>query len=212
MTDARPPLGGPWVDGLQALHADLLAPGGPRISTMRNHRYAILPYPPSQEFALRRGIASLTEELTHKGWHVRDLSMQHLLLARIAAMPDTLRQSIVERERRLHPRDPARALNHVKDQLVPLLDGPDGLARDVARALDAFVALHPGAHDRSVVFLSRLSSLYPFTRASSVLKHLAGHTHQLPVVLLYPGERHDDGLSFLGQLTTDRDYRPRIYP
>jgi len=33
------------------------------------------------------------------------------------------------------------------------------------------------------------------------------------VVLLYPGERRGEaGLSFMGELAPDRDYRPRIYP
>ena len=32
-------------------------------------------------------------------------------------------------------------------------------------------------------------------------------------VLLYPGEqRGDKGLSFMGMLNADSDYRPRIYP
>ena len=35
----------------------------------------------------------------------------------------------------------------------------------------------------------------------------------IPVVLLYPGERKDTtALSFMGELDADRDYRPRIYP
>jgi hypothetical protein len=34
-----------------------------------------------------------------------------------------------------------------------------------------------------------------------------------PVVLLYPGERRGTtGLSFMGMLNSDNDYRPRIYP
>ena len=35
----------------------------------------------------------------------------------------------------------------------------------------------------------------------------------MPVVLLYPGERRGPtGLSFMGRLDPDNDYRPRIYP
>lgn len=199
-------------EALEALRSDLRADGGPRISTMRNHRFAILPYPPALEFQLRRGVARLSDELRREGWQVREISLQRLVLDRVAALPVDVRRSITERESRLHQRDPARALNYLKEQLVPLLEGPDGLALDVARALDALVAEYPDAQDRSVVFLTRVSALYPFTRASALLKHIAGRTRHLPVVLLYPGERHDEGLSFLGQLTADRDYRPRIYP
>ena len=39
-----------------------------------------------------------------------------------------------------------------------------------------------------------------------------GHTHHVPVVLLYPGVREGaTGLSFMGQYRPDTDYRPRIY-
>ncbi|WP_368736697.1 BREX protein BrxB domain-containing protein [Nostoc sp. CHAB 5715] len=39
-----------------------------------------------------------------------------------------------------------------------------------------------------------------------------GKTSNLPVVLLYPGERRDlNALSFMDELPSDRDYRPRIY-
>jgi hypothetical protein len=66
--------------------------------------------------------------------------------------------------------------------------------------------------ERAVVFLGRAGALYPFMRLSALLKHLDGHTHNVPVVLLYPGRRTADGLSFMDQMPPDRDYRPRIYP
>ncbi len=39
---------------VDALRRDLLAPGGPEISTMRNYRFAILAYDPRREFERRR--------------------------------------------------------------------------------------------------------------------------------------------------------------
>lgn len=197
-----------------ALRKDLLADGGPRISTMRNHRFAIWVYPPSQEFELRQAAARLADELRELQWHVLDVSLQKLVLAKIASLPEDLRRVVRDREVRFHvqKRDPERALNALKEQLSPVLEGPDGIARDVTRALDALVAAHPQDQDRSLVFLSRAQALYPFTRSGSLLKHIADHTHHVPVILLYPGEQRDGGLSFLGQLKADRDYRPRIYP
>lgn len=109
-------------------------------------------------------------------------------------------------------RDPERALEFLKEQLMPLFEGVHGVAGDIASALDAFVKAHPHEQDHSVVFLSHVASLYPFLRASTLLKHIAGRTHHLPVVLLYPGTQRDRALSFLGELAADRDYRPRIYP
>ena len=68
--------------------------------------------------------------------------------------------------------------------------------------------------DRSLILIGRAGALHPFYRSSALLKHIDGKTRNLPVVLLYPGERPDptgSGLSFMGELPSDRDYRPRIY-
>jgi hypothetical protein len=50
-------------EAVQALKRDLLAEGGPRISTMRNYRFAILPYRPAEEFKLRKLVRRLTDDL-----------------------------------------------------------------------------------------------------------------------------------------------------
>jgi hypothetical protein len=66
--------------------------------------------------------------------------------------------------------------------------------------------------DKKLILLSRAGGLYPFFRSSGLLRHLDGKTSNLPIVLLYPGDRQDvSSLSFMGEQTTDRDYRPRIY-
>jgi len=58
----------------------------------------------------------------------------------------------------------------------------------------------------------RPEDVYPFSRTSALLKHVDGHTKNVPVVLLYPGKVvGETGLSFMGVLAPDRDYRPRIY-
>ena len=71
--------------GFTALRTDLLAEGGPRISTMRNYRFAILPYHPSDEFKMRDRLRRLVGELRASGWGVLSISLQRLLLARIRA-------------------------------------------------------------------------------------------------------------------------------
>lgn len=209
---------GPVAEAFSALRRDLLAEGGPRISTMRNHRFAIVVYPPEREFEARRAVSACRVELEQRGWKTLDVSLQKVVLERLAAMPEELRATVKAREARFHVQkgDPDRALDYLKEQVTPYLEpdreGKGGVAGAVVKALDAFAERHPGEQDRSVVFLSRAAALYPFLRASMLLKHIAGRTHQLPVVLLYPGTQQDRGLSFLGELTPDRDYRPRLYP
>ena len=55
-------------EAMAALKRDLLSEEGPRISTMRNYRFAILPYLPNEEFKLRHHMLRLTEELRAEGW------------------------------------------------------------------------------------------------------------------------------------------------
>jgi hypothetical protein len=207
------PLFGDLDEALGALKRDLLSEDGPQISTMRNYRFAILPYLPSDEFKLRRRILQLTEELRAEGWAVLPISLQKLLLERIRATGKENVDALIVREKRLHERDPERALAHLREKIAPHIEGPDGIAGDVARLIGEFAGKNPGMADRSLVVIGRAGALYPFFRSSALLKHIDGKTHNIPVVLLYPGRREDtSGLSFMGELPADRDYRPRIYP
>jgi hypothetical protein len=195
-----------------ALRDDLLSEQGPQISTVRNYNFAILPYLPPQEFALRRAMRELSGTLRDAGWNAGTVRLHTLLLARVRAEGPELLESIVRREKALAgAADPSRGLRMLKERLVTILDRPDGLAADVLAGIEKILAESdpPG---RTVVFLGRLGALYPFLRTSALLKHIAGRTHNVPVVLLYPGRVvGETGLSFMDVLPADRDYRPRIY-
>ncbi len=200
-------------EAVAALRHDLLAEAGPQISTMRNYRFAILPYRPQEEFKLRRLIRRLTDDLHAQGWGVLPISLQQILLARIRATGEANISALVAREKRLHEKDPERALAHLRDKIAPHIEGPDGIAADVARLIAEFAEANPDRADHTLVLIGRAGALYPFFRSSALLKHIDGKTRNIPVVLLYPGERKDTtALSFMGELDADRDYRPRIYP
>ncbi len=202
------------LDGaVAALRHDLLGEGGPQISTMHNYRFAILPYLPQDELKLRRLVRALTDELRAAGWGVLPISLQKLLLDRIRATGEANLQAVIDRETRLHAKDPDRALDYLRDRIAPHVEGPEGIAADVARLIAEFTADHPAGADRTLVLIGRAGALYPFFRSSALLKQIDGRTGNVPVVLLYPGERQDTtSLSFMGELAADRDYRPRIYP
>ncbi len=201
------------AEAVEALERDLLAEGGPQISTMRNYRFAILPYRPKDEIKLRTLMNRLTDKLRGAGFKVLLISLQQLLLSRIRATGSDNVDALINREKRLYTKDPARGLAHLCDKITPHIEGPEGLAKDVAELIARFAKEHPGETDHMVVFLGRAGALYPFFRSSALLKHIDGKTQNIPVVLLYPGERRDtNALSFMGELPADRDYRPRIYP
>ena len=195
-----------------SLKNDLLTEGGPRISTMRNYSFAILVYPPENEFEMRKQVRRLSGDLTGKGWAVLEISLQKILMQRLKSLEPGVLESWMETERRQAKRDSERALNRVKENVANLLEGEEGLAKDVVAIIEDFAQKYPDKLDQTLIWIKRMGSLYPFYRCSSLLKHLDGKTQNVPVVLLYPGERRDKtSLSFMGEMPADRDYRPRIY-
>jgi len=210
----------PIQRALAALSADLLDDNGPQISTMRNRPFAIVPYDPTEEFRLRAEVSKLTARLIGNGWVIKSSSLQKLLLDRVRAQGDDWVERVVAMEQRMaethrdlpNDRSTDRGLNYLKSKLTTLLEGPDGIAGDCSRIIRGFRAAHPDKADRTLALIGRVGSLYPFSRSSALLRHLDGHTEGVPVVLLYPGTRQGrTGLSFMGALPPDNDYRPRIY-
>jgi hypothetical protein len=194
-----------------ALEGDLLKPGGPSISTMRNHNFAILLYLPREEYRLRQRVRQMVHRLEGEGWAVLSLALHELVFERVTAkLGAEGLQKLIDMEKQLFQMSPERALKYLQEKLAADIDGPDGLAKEVADRIAAFRAAHPDAENRTLVLLGRAGALYPFFRSSALLKQLGDRTLNTPVVLLYPGEQND-GLSFMQQLVPDRDYRPRIY-
>lgn len=193
------------------LERDLIHEDGPRISTMRNYRFCIVVYPPDKEFPLRREVQKLDFNLQQNGWVVKTISLQALLFERLRRLEGGI-DSLIQREKAVAGRNPERGLNTLAQKLTTELEGPEGIAKDVVREIQQFVAANPDKAERTVVLIGRAGALYPFFRNSALLKHIDGHTNNVPVVLLYPGERVGaTGLRFMGQYPPDTDYRPRIY-
>lgn len=200
-------------EAFASLRKDLIHDDGPRISTMRNYRFAIVQYSPKEEFRLRAEVQRLSAELMASGWIVLSINLQRLLLDKIRAQGDDIVERLIATERRLGTSQAERGLNYLSSKLSPLIEGPDGIAADCSRIISEHAEAHPETLDRTVALIGRAGALYPFFRSSALLRHLDGRTHNVPVVLLYPGERVGaTGLSFMSVLSPDSDYRPRIYP
>ncbi len=202
----------PLQQAFAALRADLIQEDGPRISTIRNYRFAIVQYSPDDEFKLRGEVQRLSSELIANGWKVLAIDLQKLLLDRVRAQGDEWVRSRIKRERGAGAKDRDNGLTYLSEQLQPLIEGPEGLAADCGRIICDHVDRHPDEVDRTLALIGRAGALYPFFRSSALLRHVDGKTRNVPVVLLYPGERRGQtGLSFMGMLSPDKDYRPRIY-
>jgi hypothetical protein len=201
-------------EAIKALRRDLIDPeDGPRISTMRNYRFAIVQYSPEHEYAMRAEVQRLVSELEARRWFVLTIDLQKLLLTRIRSQPDDWQEKVIAMENRMAERQLDRGLNYLKSKLLPLVEGPEGLAGDCRRLIQDFVQKHPDKADQTLVLIGRAGGLFPFFRSSALLRHLDGQTGNVPVVLLYPGTKQGPtSLSFMGVLSPDSDYRPRIYP
>ncbi len=203
----------PLQEAFAALRRDLIHEDGPRISTMRNYRFAIVQYERELEFKLRAEVQRLSSDLVANGWMVLAIDLHKLLLDRINAQDGEWAERVAEMERRMWGIEPRRGLNYLKRKLTPLIEGPDGLAADCSKIIGDYAARMPENVDRTVAIIGRAGALYPFFRSSGLLRHIDGKTHNVPVVLLYPGKRSGKtGLRFMDELEPDNDYRPRIYP
>lgn len=203
----------PLQEAFAALRRDLIHEDGPRISTMRNYRFAIVQYRPDDEFKLRSEVQRLSAELVANGWMVLSIDLQKLLLDRVRAQDPGWVDRVIAMERQLAKAEPGRGLNYLEGKLTPLVEGPDGLAADCGGIISKYADTHPDAVDRTLAIIGRAGALYPFFKSSALLRHIDGKTRNVPVVLLYPGERRGPtGLSFMGMRAPDNDYRPRIYP
>ena len=199
-------------EAFAALRRDLIHEDGPRISTMRNYRFAIVQYLPTEEFKLRGEVQRLSADLVANGWMVLSINLQKLLLDRVRAQGGDWAERVIAMETKTAGQSPERGLNYLKAKLAPLVEGPDGIAADCSRIISDFANSHPETVERTLAVIGRAGALYPFFRSSALLRHLDGRTRNVPVVLLYPGERRGPtGLSFMGLLDPDNDYRPRIY-
>lgn len=201
------------------LKQDLLRPGGPQISTMGNYAFAILQYLPENEFAMRKELGKLVDELRQQGWRVLEIDLFQLFKTRlIQDEGEDGVQMMIELEKRRYKRrgihDKRRgidgAMKYLQDTLSADLAKQDGLAQDVIDTIQAEIPEDETQH--SLVLISRAGALYPFYQTSGLLRYLDGKTGQALTVFLYPGSKPGDNtLSFMGEAAVDSDYRPRIY-
>src|SRR5271155_4385086 len=88
----------PLQEAFAALRSDLIQEDGPRISTMRNYRFAIVQYSPRDEFDLRSEVRKLSTDLVANGWVVFSINLHKLLLDRVRAQGEEWVRRVIEME------------------------------------------------------------------------------------------------------------------
>jgi hypothetical protein len=195
VTDARD-----WQRRLrEQLEPVLLSPDPrPGLSAYRDMPCALFLYPPAAELDLRREVRDLVTRLHHAGKRVSIVSLAHVLaeaLERAKLSPERL----AEAERRAGLGKTIATVHQVVSQRQPI----DRLVADKLAGLQD--------PSRDIAFLVRAGALYPFSRPYPLVEHLMGRV-QVPTVLFYPGQSDGAaGLSFLGVLEAEHNYRVKIF-
>ena len=189
---------------LAELEADLANPDQP-IGHFHDLPFAILWYPPSQEWAMRGEIRRLAVRVQAKtSKEVMTISLAELLWQ---AIEETVGiKALAEAER-------ASGFGYAHDTVNAILTNaksrplPDVIASRMS-------SLSP---ERHIVFLTRAAALAPFIYTMSVLlDQLKLHQIRVPTVLFYPGRRGAGPTELVFMDLPDRDalgnYFVPIYP
>ena len=189
-----------WKERLKLDLEPILASSDPRgkLSAYHDMPYAIFHYPPDVEFELRAELDLLSTRLENAGKRVTRISLAECLFSAIAAEGYTA-QDMLESE-------PVTGVQTMVDTIHSILESSQPLVELVAARL-------PGDQSptKDVVLLNRTGALFPVYRSHALLEQMNGRL-TVPAVLFYPGELDGPtGLSFMGALEPDPNYRPRIF-
>ena len=189
-----------WKERLKQDLEPVLASPDPRgrLSAYHDMPYAIFHYPPDVEFDLRSELDLLATRLENAGKRVTRISLAECLFSAIAAEGYSA-QDMLENE-------PVTGVQTMVDTIHNILGSSNPLVDLVAAQLPA-----DQSPTKDVVLLSRTGALFPVYRSHALLEQMKGRLN-VPAVLFYPGELDGPtGLSFMGVLDPDPNYRPRIF-
>jgi hypothetical protein len=189
-----------WKERLKQDLEPVLASPDPRgrLSAYHDMPYAIFHYPPDVEFDLRCELDLLATRLENAGKRITRISLAECLFNAIAAEGYSA-QDMLENE-------PVTGVQTMVDTIHNILGSSNPLVDLVAAQLPA-----DQSPTKDVVLLSRTGALFPVYRSHALLEQMKGRLN-VPAVLFYPGELDGPtGLSFMGALDPDPNYRPRIF-
>lgn len=189
-----------WKDRLKVDLEPVLASPDPRpkLSAYHDMPYAIFRYSPEAEFDLRGEIDLLVTRLENAGKRVTRISLAECLSAAIEAEGITVKDLLE---------------NESMTGVAAMVDTFHGILETTTPMVEMVAARLPADQSplKDVVLLTRTGSLFPVYRSHALLEQLKGRLNA-PAVLFYPGDLDGPtGLSFMGALDPDPNYRPRIF-
>ncbi|MBK6607325.1 MAG: DUF1788 domain-containing protein [Leptospiraceae bacterium] len=197
---------------LNDLKKDIIHPEGMQVTQSQNYPFSIFVYSPEEEFIMRAKFQELILDIKKKDIQILEINLAHecIELAK-NRVDDWSIEEIIQREKDFFEddkdfNDPFQLVN---DLFTPILESENGISKSIIEKINLFKENLEGR--KGIVFITRAGFLYPFYRTSSLLKFLT-NTKGLPVIFLYPGTRTSDtSLSYMGVMSPDSNYRPRMY-
>jgi hypothetical protein len=159
--------------------------------------YAIFRYDPEEEFELRKQVTLLETRLTQKGKRIKRISLAECLDEAMRSQRPIGEWFAAEREQ----------------GTATIVETVHSVLSEYAPLVDLVAAQMPENPDplRDIVFIQRTGALFPVYRTFSLLEQLKGRVH-VPTVLFYSGNLDGAaGLSFMGVLDAEHNYRPKIF-
>jgi hypothetical protein len=189
-----------WKERLKNDLEPVLNSPDPRgsLSAYHDMPYGIFRYAPEAEFDLRAELDLLKTRLENAGKRVTRISLAECMTAALAAEGiDAAAIGEVES---------STGTQAMIETVFSILAEAQPLVNIVAARLPA--DLNPL---KDVVLINRAGALFPVYRTHALLEQLKGRL-TVPAVLFYPGQLDGPtGLSFMGVLDPDPNYRPRIF-
>lgn len=191
-----------WKSRLRDTLEPVLSKEDPRpdISAYQDMPLCIFIYDPANEFALRQELGLLKTRLEQRGKRMICVSLMDCMieaLANAGVSPDDL----VENEKLLGR------------------NGHKTIAQTVHKVLSEYAPLEQlvlskvppdGDPHRDILWITRVGSLYPCYRTSTLIEHFQAKL-KIPGVLFYPGEIVPPaGLSFMGVHEAEHNYRAKL--
>lgn len=189
-----------WKERLKNDLEPVLSSPDPRgmLSAYHDMPYGIFRYAPEAEFDLRAELDLLATRLENAGKRVTRISLAECLTNALT-LEGIDAASIAEAEA-------STGTVAMVDTVFSILAESQPLVDIVASRLPA--DMNP---QKDVVLINRAGALFPVYRTHALLEQLKGRL-VVPAVLFYPGQLDGPtGLSFMGVLDPDPNYRPRIF-
>lgn len=189
-----------WKERLKNDLEPVLASPDPRgrLSAYHDMPYGIFRYLPEVEFDLRAELELLTTRLQNAGKRVTRISLAECLTEALEAEGITA-ESVAEVEKSTGTASMIETVFSILGESHPLVDVVSARLPTDQNPL------------KDIVLMTRAGALFPVYRTHALLEQLKGRL-AVPAILFYPGQLDGPtGLSFMGVLDPDPNYRPRIF-